>query len=322
MLYRHLGTSDIAVSVIGLGLAALGRPGYINIGHGADLIDRTERTALEHHTHEILDAAIASGVTYVDAARSYGRAEQFLSTWLTSRQVSREDVAVGSKWGYTYAAEWSIDAAVHEIKTHTRETLVRQYGESVALVGTHLRLYQIHSATHESGVLENAEVLAELANLRERGLVIGLSTSGPRQADTIQRTLEIEIDGRLRFGAVQATWNLLERSAGGALSDAADAGLGVIVKEAVANGRLAVRNRDTADRLQQVAPEWSPDAIAIAACLHQPWSSVVLSGATTLSQLSSNLQALEVPRSVTEQLTTLREPSGEYWAKRASLPWN
>ena len=37
-----------------------------------------------------------------DAARSYGRAEQFLSGWLRSRDLAPEDVTVGSKWGYTY----------------------------------------------------------------------------------------------------------------------------------------------------------------------------------------------------------------------------
>ena len=40
------------------------------------------------------------------------------------------------------------------------------------------------------------------------------------------------------FDAVQATWNLLEPSATDALTRAHAAGLTVIVKEAVANGRL------------------------------------------------------------------------------------
>jgi aryl-alcohol dehydrogenase-like predicted oxidoreductase len=32
-----LGSTGLAVSPIGLGLAALGRPGYITLGHGSDL---------------------------------------------------------------------------------------------------------------------------------------------------------------------------------------------------------------------------------------------------------------------------------------------
>ena len=72
---------------IGLGLAALGRPGYINLGRDEDLgADRCVR-ALERRTHEVLDAAHAVGVRYFDAARSYGRAEEFLGSWLRSRDI-------------------------------------------------------------------------------------------------------------------------------------------------------------------------------------------------------------------------------------------
>ena len=49
----------------------------------------------------------------------------------------------------------------------------------------------------------------ELARLRESGVCVGFTATGPRQADTIERALEVG-----GFDAVQATWNLLERSAG------------------------------------------------------------------------------------------------------------
>ncbi len=322
MEYCDLGATGITVSAVGLGLAALGRPGYITLGHEDDLAGRTDPLALERHTHEMLDTAHAAGITYIDVARSYGRAEEFLATWLDSRALFPDELVVGSKWGYVYTADWNVDAEVHETKIHTKQNLDRQYGESAGLVGSHLRLYQIHSATPESGVLENPEVLHGLAELKDDGLVIGLSTSGPNQADTIRRALEIEVDSRALFGTVQATWNLLEPSAGEALAEASDAGLGVIVKEAVANGRLTPRNRDVAARLRSVAPKWSADAVAIAACFHQPWSSVVLSGAATADQLASNLQALDVPREVTDQLPPLAETPEKYWVARGGLPWH
>lgn len=322
MQHRDFGATGIAVSAVGLGLAALGRPGYITLGHDDDLAGRTDPAALEHHAHQMLDTARAAGITYIDVARSYGRAEEFLSTWLESRHVAPDQLVVGSKWGYVYEADWKVDAEVHERKIHTRANLDRQYGESVELVGPHLRLYQIHSATTESGVLENPEVLDRLAALRELGLVMGVSTSGPDQAATIRRALEIEVGGRLLFGAVQATWNLLESSAGEALAEAADAGLGVIVKEVVANGRLTSRNRSITARLQAEAAEWPPDAIAIAAALHQPWASVVLSGAATGEQLTSNLRALAIPPAVTARIPPLAEAPEEYWATRGRLPWH
>lgn len=322
MEFRDLGTTGIRVPAVGFGLAAIGRPGYITLGHDDDLAGHTDPSKLKQRAHDMLDAAYASGIGYFDTARSYGRAEEFVASWLDSRGPPPAELIVGSKWGYVYKAGWKVDAEVHEMKIHTRENLDRQYAMSAGLVGKYLRLYQIHSATQDSGVLDKADVLKRLAALRADGLVIGISTSGPNQADTIRQAIEIETDGRRLFGTVQATWNLLETSAGDALAEASDAGLGVIVKEAVANGRLTSRDRNIADRLRFAAPAWSPDAIAIAACLHQPWSSVVLSGAATRDQLTSNLGALDIPHLATEQLPALAESPDEYWGRRAALPWH
>ena len=142
-----LGDSGVVVSRLGLGLAALGRPAYINVGHGEDLEGRRTVAGLREHAHGVLDAALAAGVTYLDAARSYGKAESFLADWLADRGISVGTVTVGSKWGYTYTADWAMDAEVHEVKEHSRENLDRQITESRSLLGRHLRVYQIHSAT-------------------------------------------------------------------------------------------------------------------------------------------------------------------------------
>mgnify|MGYP001821042116 CR=1 FL=1 len=321
MQYRTLGASGVRVSAIGLGMAAIGRPGYINLGHGDDLTGSTSPEGLEGHAGTVMDAALAAGVTYFDAARSYGKAEEFVSRWLESRGVRPSDVVIGSKWGYVYTADWQIDADVHEVKIHTRENLDRQHAESTALLGGYLRLYQIHSATIDSGVLDDPEVIERLGELRDTGLIVGFSTSGPAQADTIRRALGVEVGGRPVFGAVQSTWNLLEPSAGPALAEAADAGLGVIVKEAVANGRLTSRNTELARRIGTISTDWPLDAIAMAACLSQPWSSVVLSGAATDTQLASNVQALMVPSDVVEAIPRLAENPDDYWGTRSGLAW-
>src|SRR5215468_4826618 len=91
---RDIGAADYrAMSArIGLGLAALGRPGYLNIGHGIDLGDDRSVGALRARAHEVMDAAYEAGVRHFDAARSYGRAEEFLGGWLRSRVP--EDVVV------------------------------------------------------------------------------------------------------------------------------------------------------------------------------------------------------------------------------------
>jgi aryl-alcohol dehydrogenase-like predicted oxidoreductase len=316
---RTLGRTGPQVSPIGLGLAALGRPGYINLGHGEDLRGETDVAEMERNAHRVLDAAFAGGVRYFDAARSYGKAEAFLASWLEGRGLHPGDVTVGSKWGYTYTGGWRVDADPPEVKDLSAATLRRQVVESRALLGGHLRLYQIHSATLESGVLEDRAVLDELSGLRSEGLSIGFSVTGPEQAQTIRRALEVGI-----FDTVQATWNVLERSAGPALTEAHDGGLGVIVKEALANGRLTARGGDSL--LAQVSAERgiSPDALAFAAALAQPWADVVLSGATTVEQLRSNLAGLEVEwdKELERRLAPLLEEPGQYWSKRSALAWN
>jgi aryl-alcohol dehydrogenase-like predicted oxidoreductase len=296
---KTLGRTGLAVSRLGLGLAALGRPGYINLGHAADLHDDYNIQAMEAQAHTVLDAARQAGVCYFDAARSYGRAEAFLASWFRSRNVSPGEVTVSSKWGYTYTAGWRVAADRHEVKDHSLATLRRQLGESRELLGEYLGLYQIHSATRESGVLEDRAVLEALARLRATGVKIGLTLSGPIQAETLRRALEVTVEGQQLFDCVQATWNLLEPSAGPALTMAHQAGLSVVVKEALANGRLTTRNDDPAFAekrrlLEEVATRLGTtlDALALAAVLTQPWADAVLSGAMTREQLRSNLAAL------------------------------
>lgn len=331
MEMRMLGNTGLTISAMGLGLAALGRPGYINLDHARDLPDDHSVVTMEAHSHIVLDTAWAASIRYFDAARSYGRAEHFLASWLANRQIGPDEVTVGSKWGYTYTAGWQVEAEEHEVKEHSLPVLQRQIGESRALLGPYLDLYQIHSATLKSGVLDNEEVLAELARLRDEGLRIGLTLSGENQAETLQQALTIYMGGAPLFASVQATWNLLEQSAGEILREAHEAGMGVIVKEALANGRLTPRNADPAFApkralLEQIAAEkgTTVDALALAAVLAQPWADVVLSGAATVEHLQSNVAALQVEwdEETAGRLQPLTELPEEYWAMRSQLPWN
>ena len=326
-----LGGTGLSVSRIGLGLAALGRPGYINLAHAEDLGGNYNEAAMEQHAHAVLDEAWRAGVRYFDAARSYGLAEKFLSSWLASRSIARGDIVIGSKWGYIYTAGWRASAEVHEVKDHILPVLQRQWTETQALLGNYLDLYQIHSATIESGALENAAVLDELARLKSRGVRIGLTITGPGQAATLRQAMAVNVDGMRLFQVVEATWNLLEPSVGPALSEAKNAGLGVLIKEALANGRLTQRNRDPAFaaslallRSEAASRNISIDALALAACLAQPFTDCVLSGAASAAQLRSNLNAdaVELDPATLARLATLAEPPETYWAIRKRLPWN
>ena len=174
-----LGPGGPAVSRIGLGLAALGRPAYITSGRAEDLPDRSV-DALRERSFAVLDAAYAAGVRYFDAARSYGRAEEFLGGWLDDR--GHPDAVCGSKWGYRYTGDWRLDAAKHEVKEHSLAMFTAQLAETRALLGPRLALYQVHSLTEDSPLLGDAALLDALGALRDTGVRVGLSTSGPAQA--------------------------------------------------------------------------------------------------------------------------------------------
>jgi len=130
---------------------------------------------------------------------------------------------------------------------------------------------------------------------------------------------------------VQVTWNLLERSTSEVLQEAHAEGIGIIVKEALANGRLTARNESPdfvkkfrvltfqAERLGTTV-----DALSLAAVLAQPWCHVVLSGAATQTQLLANLKAIDVGWNdeVASTLKAIAEPPETYWESRKKLAWN
>ena len=328
----RLGSSGLTASRLGLGLAAVGRPAYINLGRARDLPPSRPPEAMYARAAMLLDVALAAGIRYVDVARSYGRAEEFLARWLAERHVSAEALTIGSKWGYRYTADWRMDATVHEEKELSPARFASQLAESRAFLGERLALYQIHSATVESGALSDPALLAALVAGRRAGAyrAVGLTLTGPRAPEALALALETRAEGEHVFQVVQATFNCLEPSIAPLLVRAHDAGLGVIVKEALANGRLTPANdrpEDAALRrtLEDLAPrpDVTIDRLALAFVLAHPFVDVVLSGAATTEQLASHVAALALPLEPSERraLSAVAEAPERYWATRAGLPW-
>lgn len=318
---------------LGLGMAALGRPGYVTLDHASALGGDYDPAAMESHAHEVLDAAYETGVRYFDMARSYGKAEDFFASWLKRRKLSAGEVTVASKWGYTYTAGWSTRAEQHEVKDHSVATFTRQIGESLERLNGYLSLYQIHSVTAESKTLDDNSLIDAIARLRERGIRAGFSTSGPGQATSIRKSLSVQRDGRRVFDSVQATWNLFERGAEPALIEAKDAGMKVVIKEALANGRLTTANPNRDPLLAPYIPKLRAIAesqgttiemLAMAAALARPWAAFVLSGAASVDQLRANALArgFEFTSGLEEQLLPFAINSNDYWRARSGFSWN
>lgn len=303
---------------LGLGLAALGRPEYLTTGHAEAVDGRFDPAELERHCHAVLDAAWLGGVRHVDAARSYGAAERFLGSWLARHSGRREQVVIGSKWGYAYVADFQRGATVHEVKEHSTERLDEQWPQTLHDLGGLPDHYLVHSVTPDSAALHDTELLDRLRSLSGEGVRLGISTSGPQQAQVVRAALDLDV-----FTSVQSTWNPLEPSVGPALAEAHDAGWFVVVKEGMANGRLVVEQ--TPLGAAAGAAGVGRDALALAAALAQPWADVVLSGAASVPQLQQNLAALEVGADLVagldDELVGMSEAPEQYWAARSRMAW-
>jgi aryl-alcohol dehydrogenase-like predicted oxidoreductase len=271
-----------------------------------------------------------SEIPWFDCARSYGLSEKFVGEYLKKNNVSPEKVYVSSKWGYTYVADWKVSlekGEPHEVKDHSVENFLKQLEETNELIGDYVDLYQIHSATFESGVMDNEDIHKALHDCREnRGWNIGLSVSSPKQDEVLRRAMEITVDGKKLFDSVQCTYNVLEQRPGPALLDAHKAGMDIIIKEALGNGRVLKKDIiiDHAKRLS-----CAPDALALGCILAQPFQPRVLSGAVTPEQLETNLKAGELADILKADHTLLDSimkdcamESEDYWNDRSQLAWN
>lgn len=318
----------MSTTQIGLGLAAIGRPEYINIKANQSM-DQSENT-YKKNAFSIFDFALKNNIKHFDTAASYGKGEQFLMDWYHT--CKPENVNFSSKWGYYYVANWKIgfDGA-HEIKEHSLKKLEEQWLFSKQLLPK-LKLYQIHSATLESGVLENKPVLEKLYFLKKKyNIKIGISTSGENQSAIIERALNIKINETDLIDSFQVTFNILEQSTFKILEKIIGMGKQLLIKEALANGRL-LPNKSypkysmVYNNLEELGQKYKVgiDAIALRFIMDYLNPSIVLSGALTKKQLNDNLKAYQV-KLTSEEINDLKMYSTDseiYWNERKDLQWN
>ncbi|WP_152286873.1 aldo/keto reductase [Flavicella marina] len=308
------------MSEIGIGMAALGRPEYINIRQDKN-IDKSE-TAFKENALKVLDLAYARGIRFFDTAPSYGKGEAFLKDWDYLRNHS--DAVLSTKWGYTYVANWQLGYnGSHEIKEHSIEKLLEQWEVSKVLISK-LKVYQIHSATLESGVLENDDVLNALAKIKkDTGVKIGLTVSGANQSSIIERAINCEVEGVHLFDSFQVTFNVFEQSTFELLVALKKMGKFVIIKEGLANGRVFLSESNV---LKMLSEKYNVgvDAIALRFCMDAVLPDVVLSGAANEAQLEQNLKVNTFQLAIDEidALKALKVSSSDYWSERSELNWD
>ncbi len=312
---------------LGLGTAALGRPQYINLRQ--ESTSDFDLETFKSNSFNVLDKAYHLGIRYFDTAPGYGIAEKIVLDWLKTKKD--ETIKIATKWGYTYVANFDAKAKVHELKEHSLAKLNEQWEVSKGLV-SHLQIYQIHSATLETRVLENNSVLERMAFLKgEHKLQMGITTTGTNQVEVIKRALDVSIGGMQLFDAFQVTYNILDQSIMSITNELNKQGKKLIVKEALANGRIFRNDKfmhycNLFDVLETMALKYGVgvDAIALNYCIKNIPESMVLSGASIHAHLEGNIKAKSFALSENEmqQLNGFRISEAMYWDERKLLAWN
>ena len=312
---------------IGLGTAAIGRPIYINIRHEKPRVDLSMPEFIKNGIR-ILDDAYDKGVRFFDASPGYGLAESLLIQWL--HQKNDPDIIVATKWGLSYAADFDINASVHEIKEHSLEKLNAQWEFSRKLL-PNLKIYQIHSATLDTGVLDNKPILQRLHEIKkEYNIIIGLTSTGVNQVEVLKKAVDIEIENEPLFTSFQSTYNIMEQSILQLKEMFLNNSRQLIVKESLANGRLmpntSFKEHDGLYKhITKLADKYSvgADAVAIRFCMDSFPDAVTLSGASSAEQLESNLAAktFKLQKEEIELLSTYKIDPILYWGERKQLSW-
>lgn len=320
--------TKIIKNKIGLGTAAIGRPSYINI-KDSDAESYASKETFRHKGTQILETAYNEGVRYFDTAPGYGIAEQMLIDWIKEKDDSSIEIA--TKWGYTYVADFDLLAIEHEVKEHSLSKLNEQWNNSMELLPS-VTSYQIHSATFETGVLDNVAVLNRLSELKERyGLHIGLTTTGAKQSEVLERALDVEVNGEELFSIFQVTYNIFDQSIASTAREISNRNHRLIIKEALANGRVFTNAKyphynNAYKQLERLAKEYNVgmDAIALRFCIDSIPLYKVLSGASSEQHIMDNLKACDIllKEADLKLLTELNIEPNQYWTERKQLGWN
>lgn len=312
---------------LGLGTAALGRPQYINIRQKDSMINDVD--LFREQSFSVLEKAYKLGIRYFDTAPGYGLAEKLLLDWLKTKDD--KSIQIATKWGYTYVADFDANAKIHELKEHSEKKLLEQWQVSKGFL-PHLKVYQVHSATLKTGVLDNEAILNKLAFLKsEYKFEIGITTTGTNQIDVIKKALNVSVEGNQLFDAFQVTYNMLDQSLKHISNELNNQNKKVIIKEALANGRV-FRNQNYSHYntmytiLESLGKKYNVgiDAISLQFCAQTNPKSIILSGASNAIHLESNLKLNTFSLSEIElqEIINFNINPTNYWEERKQLGWN
>ncbi|NQX27986.1 aldo/keto reductase [Microbacteriaceae bacterium VKM Ac-2854] len=192
--YRHLGSSGLVVSSVGLGCNNFGR---------ANTVTRTQEG-----TDAVIAAALDAGITLFDTADIYG-AERGLSETLMGHALRgrRDDVVLATKFGMDMngvnGADWGARGSRRYIRRAIEGSLRR-------LQTDWIDLYQLHQPDPSTPIEETLAALDELVREGKVRYIGHSNFAGWQIADAAHTAA---IDGTAPFISAQNEYSLLVRGA-------------------------------------------------------------------------------------------------------------
>lgn len=276
LIKKTLGRTGLEVTQLGFGAMEIrGR----RIWGGRPCTDEQAST--------ILNAVLDAGINFIDTANDYGMSENYIGRHISSR---RSEYVIATKCGchMQYAGD-------HDETPHiwTRENLLRNVADSLAKMQTDtLDVLQLHNPDVETA--EKNKLVDVLQELKQMGAVkfIGCSSTAPHLRTYISWGV---------FDVFQIPYSALERRHENQITEAGQAGAGIIIRGGVARGepgsglgakdRWATFEKAKLDELR--APGESRTAFLLRYTLSHPYCHTTIVGTLQPEHLRENVAIAE-----------------------------
>ncbi len=211
---RPLGKTGLMLSPIGFGAFKIGRNQGVKYEHGYALPSDEE-------VEKLLNGVLDAGVNLIDTAPAYGTSEQRLGAAVGRR---RAEFVLSTKVGETFEDGVSrYDFSAAAIAASVERSLKRLRTDFVDLLF-------IHSDGDDKKILEQTDAVAALQKLKASGAARFIGLSG--------KTVEGARAALAWADVVMVEYHMNDTSHAAVMKEAADRGVGVIVKKGLASGKL------------------------------------------------------------------------------------
>ncbi|QDT24721.1 aldo/keto reductase [Gimesia panareensis] len=247
MQYRPLGKTGASISALGFGAFKIGRNQQIKYSQAYDLPD-------DATTEALLNSILDLGINHIDTAPAYGISEERIGRFLSHR---RPEFLLSTKIGETFENGQSTYDYSRPCLEASLERSLRRLKTDV------LDLVFIHSNGQDQEILHESAAVDVLQSFKDAGKIRWIGLSGKTVAGATSALDWADV--------LMVEYHLEDQSHAELIQQAANQGVGILVKKGLASGHL-------------------PAEEAIAFVLENPAVSNLVVGGLNLAHIQTNWQ--------------------------------